>query len=138
MTVRFDLGAGDTTVTTAPQDSSGRYTNYSASIYLDYENWLTYGDANLDHEYGHAWSLYNAYMTQQDPSFAGYLKARGLTNDPRLDTSHAWNRREMRSVDTMHGQRWSDDRLGVPHRCAAEIRGADAFARRICCGTSAR
>jgi len=99
VTVRFDLGAGDNTVTTAGKDGSGRYSTYSASVYLDYEYWLTTGDTHLDHEYGHAWSLYNAYITQQDPTFAGYLQVRGLIGDPRLDTSHAWSRREMIAED---------------------------------------
>ena len=61
--------------------------------------WLDHGESTLFHEYGHAWSLYHAHVTQQDTSFARYLAARGIAGDPRLDTSHAWDVRELIAED---------------------------------------
>ena len=57
------------------------------------------GDRTLFHEYGHAWSLYNAYLVQQDPALTAYLRARGLLGDPRLGTSYAWDPRELIAED---------------------------------------
>ena len=53
----------------------------------------------LSHEYGHAWSLYHAYMTHGDPSLADYLVARGLAGNAQIDTSYLWNRRELIAED---------------------------------------
>jgi hypothetical protein len=98
-TIRFDLGntpnVTDSTVTGAP----GSFSNYHADISLAYISWLDSGDQLLFHEYGHAWSLYYAYMRQQDTSLTSYLQARGILGDPRLDTSHAWSRRELIAED---------------------------------------
>ena len=67
------------------------YSNFLAVMHIGWGSWLNTGEQALFHEYGHAWSLYHAYIVQQDPTFAGYLAVRGLTNDPRLGTSYSWS-----------------------------------------------
>jgi hypothetical protein len=98
-TIRFDYGSTSTTTTSVARGADGSYTNYQATCMVTYASWLSGGDRTLTHEYGHAWSLYNAYVVQGDPSLAGYLSARGLTGDPRLGTSYAWTPAEMIAED---------------------------------------
>jgi len=64
-----------------------------------YDSWLDNGDEVLFHEYGHAWSLYYAYMVQQDSTFTSYLKARGIYGDSRINTTKPWTDREMIAED---------------------------------------
>ncbi len=91
--VRFALGDTDMTSTSAGEGF------FAANVYVSYWSWLSQGAVTLAHEYGHAWSLYRAYMVWNDPSMAGYLAARNLTGDPRLNTSHAWNVTELIAED---------------------------------------
>ena len=96
-TIRFDFAPTGSTSTTAAS-TGGVYTSYAATSNVSFVSWLD-GDDGLFHEYGHAWSLYNAYIVQQDPTLAAYLRARGLAGDPRVGTSYAWNTREMIAED---------------------------------------
>jgi hypothetical protein len=96
-TIRFDFAATGSTSTSA-SSTGGVYTDYAATSNVSFVSWLD-GDDGLFHEYGHAWSLYNAYIVQQDPTFAAYLRARGLAADPRVGTSYAWDPREMIAED---------------------------------------
>lgn len=96
--IRFDFAATGST-STSVSGSPGNYTNFHATSNIGYEDWLANGDGGLFHEYGHAWSLYNAYITQQDPTMASYLQARGLSGDSRVNSSYAWNVREMIAED---------------------------------------
>jgi hypothetical protein len=96
-TIRFDLLSTGTT-TTAATALNGVYISFHATSNVSYHSWLDH-NGELFHEYGHAWSLYYAYMVQQDPTLAAYLQARGLTGDPRIGTSYAWNPREMIAED---------------------------------------
>lgn len=97
-TVAFDYDSfGITTMSVG--GSAGNYSNYVAVSEVPYLSWLDGGDGVLFHEYGHAWSGYYAYIVQQDPSLAVYLKARGIFDDPRLGSSHAWNRDELMAED---------------------------------------
>ena len=98
VTVRFDFNSAAVTTTSALY-SGGSYTWYSATSYVDYASWLDASDRTLFHEYGHAWSLYNAYMMQQDPTLTRYLRARGLLGDPRVGTSYAWDPKELVAED---------------------------------------
>ena len=82
VTVRFDYGASSATATSV-QMIDGRYDRFSATVTATWDTWLTTADRTLFHEYGHAWSMYYAYMAQQDPSLAGYLAARGLAGGGR-------------------------------------------------------
>jgi hypothetical protein len=96
-TIRFDFASTGSTSTSAWQ-TAGTYTDYNATSNVSYVSWLN-GDGELFHEYGHAWSLYNGYIVQQDPTLARYLAARGLLGDPRIGSSSAWSTREMIAED---------------------------------------
>jgi len=96
-TIRFDISS--TGSTTASASKSGSiYDSYSATSNLSYLGWLD-KNGELSHEYGHAWSLYHAYISQQDPTMASYIQARGLSGDSRLNTSYAWSVREIIAED---------------------------------------
>src|ERR1051326_4798085 len=97
-TVYFDYGtATDATMTVG--GSPGSYSGFKASLWIYYVPWLDSYDDVLFHEYGHAWSLYNAYIVPQDTTLASYLQARGLAGDPRLGSSKAWQPDELIAED---------------------------------------
>ena len=97
-TVRFDLG--DTNVThTLWGGSEGAYTGYSATVDTDYVSWLVVGNKSLFHEYGHAWSMYNAIMVHQTESLDSYLEARGVLGEPRVASDVFWDPKEMIAED---------------------------------------
>jgi hypothetical protein len=99
VTVRHDLSDSTSCSGVATWDGT-RYTSYTATCSISWAYWLTGSHAALFHEYGHAWSLYHAYVTQQDPDLTGYLTARGIAiDDPRLGSSHGWSPREMIAED---------------------------------------
>lgn len=98
VTLYFDIGAYSST-STSVAEVDGHFSGYSAAVFVTYESFLTDAGMTLGHEYGHAWSLYHAYMTHGDPSLAGYLNARGLAGDPRVDSGYLWNRRELIAED---------------------------------------
>jgi hypothetical protein len=97
-TIRFDLHPSNVCNISAVQ-SGGVWGGYQANCYIAYISWLNLGDNSLFHEYGHAWSMYHAYVVQQDPSLTSYLQARGLAGDPRIGTSSSWNPKEMIAED---------------------------------------
>jgi chitodextrinase len=76
----------------------------SAGVYINFKDSFGSGggagtiDNVLFHEYGHAWSLYWA-CTHGDPFFTEYLQIRSISNDARLNTTHAWSTREMIAED---------------------------------------
>lgn len=94
-TIIFGLNDINMTTTSAGTDF------YAANVYVSYLSWLKseVKETTLSHEYGHAWSLYHAYITQQDPTMASYLRFRGLENNPKLNTTHAWNVTEIIAED---------------------------------------
>jgi hypothetical protein len=96
--VMFDA-SGSSTTSSGASVSNGRYTNYSSTVYVAWASWLDDHDRVLSHEYGHAWSLYYAYIVQQDPSLTGYLSARGLSGDARVGSSYEWGPRELIAED---------------------------------------
>lgn len=96
--IRFGIGTATATGSSVAK-VDGRYSGFGAIATVAYLTWLDGGDTALSHEYGHAWSLYHAYITQQDPTFAGYLRARGLEGDARVDSTYAWDRMEMVAED---------------------------------------
>ena len=98
VTIRFDLGTASATASSA-QLVDGRYQGYSAIVSATWDSFLTTYDRTLFHEYGHAWSMYHAYMVQQDPSLRGYLEARGLAGDPRVGSTYGWDPGEMIAED---------------------------------------
>ena len=83
----------------APPSTDGTYSGYSAIVTIDWITWLSAGENALFHEYGHAWSGYFSLMVQRDPKLTGYLTARGLAGDPRVDGSYGWSRYELIAED---------------------------------------
>lgn len=99
-TTTIQVGLSDTTACPAGiQSSNNVYTSFSATCHISWNAWLDSPDYSLFHEYGHAWSLYHDYIVQQDGTFIGYLKARGLSGDPRVGTSYKWSPGEMIAED---------------------------------------
>lgn len=98
VTIRFDYGPYSATATSV-QTIDGKYDGYSAVVTATWDSFLTTHDRTLVHEYGHAWSLYYAYIAQQDASLAGYLKARGLDGDARVGSTYGWDAAEMIAED---------------------------------------
>jgi hypothetical protein len=96
--VRFGLATAGSTSAVASRSDGGPYEDYHATSDVTYLSWLD-GDAELFHEYGHAWSLYYAYMVHQDPSLSAYLEARGLAGDTRVNSSYGWNVNELVAED---------------------------------------
>lgn len=96
--VRFGYGSQNITSSVWQLDN-GTYSNYRATSYSTYDAWLDGGDATMFHEYGHAWSMYYATIVQGDPNLTGYLQARGLANDSRVDSTYVWQRQEMIAED---------------------------------------
>lgn len=98
-TLRFGLESYGGDTTSAYTTTNGVSTNFSASSYVTYASWLN-NDGQLFHEYGHAWSLYYDTIVQQDDgNMTGYLKARGLYGDTRVNSTYAWNAKEMIADD---------------------------------------
>ena len=133
VSVRFDYDSVSATSTSVGQDSSGRYTTFSATSSITYSSWVSSGDATLFHEYGHAWSLYNAYIVHQDPNLTGYLQARGLANDSRVGSSYEWSPREMIAEDyrelfgTANAASSQQMNTAIPN--ASAVAGLQAFLR---------
>ena len=99
-TVRVLFDLGDTSVASwGVSGDAGSYENYRATVQVDYVSWLHSGDKTLFHEYGHAWSMYYAHMMQQSTALTSYLSLRGILDDPRLGSSHAWSRYELIAED---------------------------------------
>lgn len=97
-TVRVDISDSSTTSTSIARED-GVYTRFSAIAYISWMSWLQHPDQTLGHEYGHVWTLYHAYLTQQDRDFGAYLEARGLANDDRVGSSYLWSPRELAAED---------------------------------------
>lgn len=72
---------------------------YSATLYLNpgaSTSFTSAPDALMAHEYGHAWTTYWLYMNPaNNGTWDRYLAARGLTGDPRVNSSYNWSAVEM-------------------------------------------
>jgi SdrD B-like domain len=129
-TIRFDYRPSNVCDISAVS-ANGAWGNYQANCYIGYVNWLNLGDNGLFHEYGHAWSLYHAYIIQQDPSLSSYLEARGLAGDPRIGTSSKWSPMEMIAEDyrqlfgTAAAAAGAQDNGEIPR--ASEVPGLSEF-----------
>lgn len=95
--------------TTASASQSGStFSNYRATIYLKGVNstFTTKPDAQLAHEYGHAWTRYYLFM-QHGGDWSSYLAARWssadgsvtLATDSRTGTSYSWDPSEIIADD---------------------------------------
>jgi hypothetical protein len=118
-TIRFDIRP-DHICDIGASKVNGVWGSYRALCYISYTGWLDERDVGLFHEYGHAWSLYHAYVVQQDPALTDYLEVRGLTTDPRLRTSSSWNPKEMIAEDyrqlfgSAYAASWPQDNEEIP------------------------
>jgi hypothetical protein len=93
---------------TSAGTSGGVYASFAATIYLKGINstFVTQPDAQLSHEYGHAWTLYHLYMTHNG-DWSSYINTRWvnstgsvkLANDSRLDSSYVWMKAEIIADD---------------------------------------
>ena len=100
LTVRVQTANASAASTTATK-SDGVYTAFSATLYLQATSTSTFTkspDYVVAHEYGHVWSRYH-YFLSHNGSWATYWDARGLTGDPRLDTTYKWATSEMIAED---------------------------------------
>jgi hypothetical protein len=99
LTVRVQDAYASQAVTSATQ-VDGRYAGFRATLYLKGVNsgFASRPDDVVAHEYGHVWTMYHFFLSQQG-DWGRYLQARGLTNDPRLDTSYTWDRGEIIADD---------------------------------------
>ena len=70
ITVAADLGAGSRT-STSP---GWTHDSFRSTAFVSWENLLDDRTSTLSHEYGHAWSLYYAYVVQQVPAMSSYLR----------------------------------------------------------------
>jgi len=98
ITILFALGSTSATQTSV-LNRGGVYEDYLAGASVSYEAWLMNAEQVLAHEYGHAWSWYHAYITQQDATMRAYLVARGLAGDPRVGSSYVWGVGELIAED---------------------------------------
>jgi len=96
--IRFDWSTSASTVASW-QESSGGFSSFRAVCYDTWISWLTQGDVGVSHEHGHAWSLYHDVIVQQEDDLARYLRARELEGDARVNSSYAWNARELVAED---------------------------------------
>lgn len=85
---------------TSASSSGGVYSSFNATIYLKGvdSSFADKPDAILAHEFGHAWSLYHLYLTQQR-DWTAWLEFRGIADDPRLDSTYPWSKTEMIAED---------------------------------------
>jgi hypothetical protein len=93
-----DVFASQTTASASA--SGGVYQNYGAIIYLKGidSTFAIAPDAVLGHEFGHAWTMYDLFLTQNN-DWAAYLSFRGLLGDPRVDSTYNWSKNEMIADD---------------------------------------
>lgn len=93
---------------TSATTTNGVYTGYSAVIYLKGVNstFSIQPEAQIAHEYGHAWTLYHLYITHNG-DWSSYLNTRWtnstgtvkLATDSRLDSTYDWMRSEIIAED---------------------------------------
>lgn len=83
------------------QTSNGACTSFSSRSNTTWGTWISNldGQGTLFHEYGHAWSGYYACMVQNDNTHTGYLKARSLYGDSRINSDYTWSVHEMIAED---------------------------------------
>lgn len=90
-----------TQASTVAMGSNGTWTDFNATILLDVRPqaiFLNDPEYTIAHEYGHVWTLYHLYLTQQ-ANWQAWLEARGLTSELRLDSAYDWSRYELIAED---------------------------------------
>jgi hypothetical protein len=100
LTIRVQTQYASATATGVSQ-VGGVYQSYRATIYLDARATSVFSlrsDEVVAHEYGHAWTYYHLYLTHNG-DWSSYLSARGIANDPRVDSTYNWSKNEMIADD---------------------------------------
>lgn len=95
---------------------------YNAAIQVTADNLLANPNFSLAHEYGHVWENYYRW-TNWGGDFDEYLTARGLTGDPRVDSSHCWKASEILAED--YRQLFGSEEALTLHQCNRDIPTAD-------------
>ncbi len=111
--IRFDINGSNNTTTAAQSVDGGPYFNYNAVSHVSYISWLDGRDRVLTHEYGHAWSMYYAYIVQQDSTLVAYVEARGLKDEPRVNSSSMTVERIAVAAGLLDGDRPIRRQIGV-------------------------
>lgn len=124
-TVRVGYGTVDQTISSSAYDGT-RYSGYSASVYVTWSSWLDRAAFTLFHEYGHAWSGYFATVVNGDSGLTGYLRARGLEGDSRVDSAYGWDRHELIAED--YRQLFGDETARVQPQANADLPPAASVA----------
>jgi Big-like domain-containing protein len=86
---------------TSASSSGGRYVSFNATIYLKATSSTTFTahpDDVVGHEFGHAWTLYHLFMSQQN-DWSSYLEARNLSNNSKVDSTYGWSKNEIIADD---------------------------------------
>jgi hypothetical protein len=100
LTVKVQTQYASSTATSAGT-TGAVYTTFRATLYLDADPGTVFPmrpDSVVAHEYGHVWTMYHLYLTQQG-SWSAWLSARGLVGDSRVDSSYSWSKNEMIADD---------------------------------------
>lgn len=100
LTIRLQTRYASSTLAGA-SETGGVYSGFRATMNLQAKPGTVFTDRPdyiLAHEYGHAWTLYHLYLSQQN-DWTKYLAARGIANDPRVDSTYNWSKLEMIADD---------------------------------------
>lgn len=108
VTINVEDSSPSTATTSTVCCKSGRYYNFTGTINLEGNvgTFAAFPDAVLAHEWGHIWTLYNLYISQNG-NWSAFLNERWtaaggttlLANDPRLDSQYMWTRLEIIADD---------------------------------------
>jgi hypothetical protein len=123
VTIRFDYRP-DSYTAISYVGSPGSYQSFRAVCYDNWLTWLGQGDWGVSHEYGHAWSYFRNTVVRQEGNFASYLRARGLSGDPRVGSSYAWRAEELIAED--YRQLLGSSTARVPQQTNSELPPASA------------
>jgi len=91
---------------------------YNAAIQVTADNLIANPNFSLAHEYGHVWESYYRW-TYWGGDFDEYLTVRGLTGDPRVDSSHCWKASEILAED--YRQLFGSGEALTLHQCNRDI-----------------
>jgi hypothetical protein len=100
LTIKVQTTTPSSTATSAGTTGSA-YTSFNAVLYLDADPNTVFPlrpDSVVAHEYGHVWTMYHLYITEQG-DWTPWLQARGLLGDPRVDSTYSWSKNEMIADD---------------------------------------
>jgi Bacterial Ig domain len=130
LTIKVQTLSPSQTVTST-SSANGVYTAVESLIYLranGSSNFDFRPDAVIAHEYGHAWTMYHLYTTQNG-SWDAWLRARNLVGDTRLDSSYNWTRGEMIADDyrMLFGTPTAVSQLGYINTAVADPRNVPGF-----------